>query len=135
MREDEINGFLGEIVKRGAGWNNIPEKGMILLNLCFFVGRTRLTKEHMRFGISIEVVFKGGNVAELAAVVREQQRSNLSEIKAEGFQFHFEVPDFMCNLGCRFVFKKNADHKIAVDKVDRQYDLAANPSDNGIQLD
>ena len=43
MGEDEVNGFLCEIIKRGAGRDNVTKEGMVLLNLGFFMGSARLT--------------------------------------------------------------------------------------------
>ena len=74
MREDEIYCFLGEVIERFSLWNNISEQGMVLLYLRFLAGLHRIAKEQMQFLLSIRIVFKGKDIRELSAVIREDNR-------------------------------------------------------------
>ena len=64
MGKDQIDGILGEIIKRRARAYNVSEESVIFFNLCFFMRRTRIAEENTGLLVSLSIIFKSRNDTE-----------------------------------------------------------------------
>ena len=106
VREYEIDVFLSPAVKRGAGFCNTPEQGMIVFNVRFLVWGVRITEKHFRFGVTVKIVFKRKNVAEFSAVISQKSWEDITETESGGTEFHFQIADFAGSFGSGFVVQQ-----------------------------
>ena len=134
VRENPVDGILREVVEGSALWNNRPEQGVIILHMGLLVRRIGVTEEDERLLLSVGGVFKIEDIAELAAVVGEQNRKEITKGKAEAVQLFFERLNFPASLRCRFIIQQQAEHKIDVDELEGHDDLAADGANDGVHF-
>ena len=90
MRENQINSILGEAVKGSTTGDDASQKGMIILNMWLLERCIWVAKEQRRFPEAIGCVFKGGNAAEFATVVRQKDRADIPEGEATALEFFLQ---------------------------------------------
>ena len=72
MGEDQIDRLLGEVIKGGALWNDVAEKGVVLVDLRL-LGRThRIAEEQRDFTIAIVIVLKGEDIGKFSAIITQK---------------------------------------------------------------
>lgn len=63
-------------------WDDISEKGMILLDLRLLTGLVGITEEKAGLALPSSIVFNGADIGKFPTVIGERQWNNISENKA-----------------------------------------------------